>query len=88
MTSFPAQKIGLLDRGLLRPNMKADITVIDLASIKDKATNRWPHAYPFENYPHQYPHGIPYVVVNGAVAVAEGEPTGALAGEVLRHRMS
>ena len=88
MTSFPAQKIGLWDRGLLRPNMKADITVIDLANIKDKATNRWPHAYPYENYPHQYPDGIPYVVVNGAIAVAEGEPTGALAGEVLRHRMS
>lgn len=86
MTSFPAQKIGLWDRGLLRPNMKADITVIDLARIKDRATNLWPHEYPFQNYPHGYPEGVPYVIVNGAVAVDEGSQTKALAGKVLKHR--
>ncbi len=85
MTSFPAQKIGLYDRGLLRPGMMADIVVIDLPRVRDRATNRWPHTYPYENYPHDYPEGIPYVVVNGSVAVDEGEQTAARAGEVLRH---
>ncbi len=86
MTSFPAQKIGLLDRGLLRPGMRADIMMFDMDEIRDNATNRWPHKYPFENYPHRYPDGIPYVLVNGTVAVDDGEQTKARAGEVLRHR--
>jgi N-acyl-D-amino-acid deacylase len=86
MTSFPAQKIGLFDRGLLRPGMKADIAIIDLDKIKDRATNMWPHKYPFENYPHRYPDGIPFVIVNGTVAVDEGKQTKVLAGEVLRHK--
>lgn len=86
MTSFPAQKMGLFDRGLLRPGMMADIAVIDLARIKDRATNRWPHTYPYENYPHDYPEGVPYVVVNGSVAVDGGEQMPVRAGKVLRHR--
>lgn len=86
MTSFPAQRIGLLDRGLLRPGMKADITMIDLDKIKDRATNLWPHEYPFKNYPHRYPDGIPFVIVNGTVAVDKSKQTKALAGEVLRHK--
>lgn len=86
MTSFPAQRIGLLDRGLLRPGMKADITIIDLDKIKDRATNLWPHEYPFKNYPHRYPDGIPFVIVNGIVAVDKSRQTKALAGEVLRHK--
>jgi N-acyl-D-amino-acid deacylase len=86
MTSFPAQKIGLLDRGLLRPGMMADIAVIDLPNVKDRATNRWPHEYPYENWPHMYPEGIPYVVVNGRLAVDKGRQAKALAGEVLRCR--
>ena len=86
MTSFPAQRLGLLDRGLLRPGMKADITIIDLDKIKDRATNLWPHEYPFKNYPHRYPEGIPFVIVNGTVAVDKSKQTKALAGEVLRHK--
>ncbi len=86
MTSFPAQRIGLLDRGLLRPGMRADITVIDLPKVKDRATNRWPHKYPYENWPHRYPDGIPYVMVNGELSVDKGRQTKVLAGEVLRHR--
>lgn len=86
MTSFPAQKIGLWDRGLLRPGMKADIAVIDLARMKDRATDLWPHTYPLENYPHRYPEGVPYVIVNGKVAVDSGRQTKTLAGEVLKHR--
>jgi N-acyl-D-amino-acid deacylase len=85
MTSFPAQKIGLYDRGLLRPGMRADVTLIDLPRLKDRATNPWPHKHPFENWPHQYPEGVPYVVVNGKVAVRKGEQTKELAGEVIRH---
>lgn len=86
MTSFPAQKIGLFDRGLLRPGMRADIMMMDLPKVKDRATNRWPHKFPYENWPHKYPEGIPYVIVNGRVAVDRGKQTKELAGEVLRHR--
>jgi len=86
MTSFPAQKIGLYDRGVLRPGMRADIAVIDMPRLKDNATNRWPHEFPFENWPHAYPDGIPYVVVNGTVAVEKGRQNKVLAGEVLRFR--
>ncbi len=86
MTSFPAQRIGLMDRGLLRPGMKADITILDLDKVKDLATNSWPHEHPFVNYPHRYPEGIPYVIVNGTLAVDRGRQTKALAGEVIRAR--
>ena len=85
MTSFPAQKIGLFDRGLLRPGMRADITMIDMPRLKDRATNRWPHTYPYENFPHRYPEGIPYVIVNGTIAVDNGRQVKVRAGEVLRH---
>ena len=86
MTSYPAQRMSLFDRGLLKPGMMADITLIDLARIKDRATNLWPHKYPFKNYPHRYPLGVPYVIVNGAIAVDDGKQTKALAGQVLRHK--
>jgi N-acyl-D-aspartate/D-glutamate deacylase len=86
MTSFPAQRFGLADRGTLRPGARADVVVFDLERIHDRATNLYPHTYPFENYPHRYPEGIDYVFVNG-VPVVEGEQhTGALPGKVLRHR--
>ena len=86
MTSFPAQKIGVFDRGVLRPGMKADIAVIDMPRLKDRATNRWPHEFPYENWPHRYPEGIPYVIVNGTVAVDKGKQKKVLAGEVIRYR--
>ncbi len=88
MTSFPAQRLGLLDRGVLRPGAWADMVVFDLERIHDRATNLYPHTYPFENYPHQYPDGIDYVFVNGAMVVGEREHTGALPGKVLRHEVS
>jgi N-acyl-D-amino-acid deacylase len=86
MTSFPAQRLGLSDRGLLRPGAWADIIVFDLERIHDRATNLYPHTYPFENYPHQYPEGIDYVFVNGQVVVEGAEHTGAMAGQLLRHK--
>jgi dihydroorotase/N-acyl-D-amino-acid deacylase len=60
MTILPAQRMGLKDRGLLKVGNYADITIFNPKTIKDKST--------FEN-PHQYPMGIPYVIINGKVAV-------------------
>ncbi len=77
MTSFPAQKLRLMDRGLLREGMWADITILDLETITDQATY---------TEPHQYPKGIPYVIVNGKVVIEREEHTGALPGKVLRSR--
>ena len=76
MTGWPAQRLGLADRGLLRQGMRADIVVFDLASIKDRAT--------FEA-PTLAPEGIDEVIVNGVVAFADGKPTGSRSGSVLRH---
>jgi N-acyl-D-amino-acid deacylase len=84
MTSFPAQRLGLGDRGALRPGAWADIVVFDLEQIRDRATNLYPHSYPFENYPHSYPEGIDYVFVNGVMVVDGQRHTGALPGQVLR----
>jgi N-acyl-D-amino-acid deacylase len=86
MTSFPAQRMGLRDRGVIRQGAWADIVVFDLERIHDRATNLYPHSYPFENYPHQYPEGIDYVFVNGVLVVNGEQHTGALPGEVLRHQ--
>ena len=86
MTSFPAQRLGLMDRGVLRPGGWADIVVLDLERIHDRATNLYPHSYPFENFPHTYPEGIDYVLVNGVVVIDQAEHTGILQGRVLKHR--
>jgi N-acyl-D-amino-acid deacylase len=85
MTGMPAARLGLPDRGLVRPGFAADLVVFDLPRVRDRATNPWPHTYPFENYPHEYPEGIDWVFVNGQVALEEGRPTGVLAGRVLRN---
>ena len=74
MTSFPAARTGLADRGVLRPGMKADIAVFDPATVKDTAT--------FDK-PHQYAVGVPYVIVNGEVAFEGGAMTAARPGRVL-----
>jgi len=92
MTSFPAQRFGLSDRGVLRPGAWADVVVFDLARVRDRATpvlskvegNLYPHTYPFENYPHRYPEGIDYVFVNGVLVVEGEQHSGALPGQVLR----
>jgi hypothetical protein len=65
--------------------MVADITIIDMERIRDRATNLWPHEYPFENYPHEYPEGVPYVIVNGKIAVEKSRQNKILAGEIIRH---
>ncbi len=86
MTSFPAQKLGLKDRGLLREGMWADMVIFNAGTIKDKATSRFPYSFPLENYPHKYPEGIEYVIVNGEIVVEKGRHRGVLPGKVLRHR--
>jgi N-acyl-D-amino-acid deacylase len=85
MTSFPAQRFGLSDRGVLRPGLAADILVFDLERLRDRATNLYPHSFPFANIPHGYAEGMDFVLVNGAVVVDDGVHTGATPGRVLRH---
>lgn len=75
MTSMPATRLGLQDRGLIRVGMKADITVFDPVAVSD--TNS------YEN-PHTYPTGIDSVLVNGEITVSKGKHTGALNGEILK----
>jgi N-acyl-D-amino-acid deacylase len=77
MSSFPAQRLGLADRGVLREGLKADIAVFDPATVRDTAT--------FEK-PHSYAEGVSYVVVNGEVAFENGAMTAARPGKVLKKR--
>jgi N-acyl-D-amino-acid deacylase len=86
MTSFPAQRFRLSDRGVVRPGLKADLVVLDLERVRDRATNLWPHSFPFENIPHAAPEGIDWVVVNGVPVLEDGEHTGELPGRVLKRR--
>ncbi len=75
MTSFPAQRIGLRDRGLLRENYWADIVIFDPKTVKDNAT--------FQE-PHQFPTGIEHVLVNGVIVVENEQQKRKYPGKVLR----
>ncbi len=77
MTSANAAKIGIFDRGILRPGMMADISIFDAARIIDNAT--------FEK-PHQYATGVEYVMVNGTIVLDRGRHTGARPGTILKRR--
>ncbi len=77
MTSLPAQRIQQFDRGLLRPGMKADVTIFDEKKIIDRAE--------FGD-PHQYAEGVLYVLVNGEVVLDGGKMTAARPGGVLYGR--
>lgn len=74
MTSLPAGRLQLFDRGLLRPGMKADIVVFDPETVIDKAEF---------GKPHQYADGFSHVIVNGEVVIDNGELTSARPGRVL-----
>jgi N-acyl-D-amino-acid deacylase len=74
MTSLPASRLGLQDRGLLREGLKADITIFDFSRIRDLSTYQDPH---------RYPDGVEYVIINGEIAIENGEHTGSLSGEIL-----
>jgi N-acyl-D-amino-acid deacylase len=75
MTSRPAARVGLADRGILRPGFAADITIFDPATIRDVAT--------FED-PNHYAVGVKHVFVNGQAVVANGTITDARPGRPLR----
>ena len=75
MTSLNAAKLGLKDRGVLRPGAFADVTVFDAERVIDKSTY---------NAPFQYSEGIEYVVVNGQVVLMNGQPAGNKPGRALR----
>jgi N-acyl-D-amino-acid deacylase len=74
MTSVTAERFGLTDRGVVREGAYADLVLFDADTVIDKATF---------TEPHQYPVGIPYVVVNGQVVIDQDVYTGALPGRVL-----
>ncbi len=74
MTSTPAARVHLIDRGILRHGMMADVTVFDPSLIADKAT--------YED-PNRYSVGIKYVLVNGEFVVVNGQITAARPGRVL-----
>lgn len=76
MTSWPAQRMGLSDRGLIREGMRADVLVFDPARVQDNATYRQPVLVST---------GIDDVIVNGKVTLDEGRMTATRAGVVLRH---
>ena len=75
MTAFPAQRLGLPDRGLLRDGFKADVVIFDPATVEALSTPGNLRAYP---------RGIDTVIVNGVVVIHEGENSGALPGRALR----
>lgn len=77
MTSLPAQKFNLRDRGLLREGMAADIVVFDESTVGDAAT--------FVN-PHAYSTGFRFVLVNGEVVIDAGKHTGVRSGQVLKRQ--
>jgi N-acyl-D-amino-acid deacylase len=79
MTSFPAQRLGLPDRGLLRDGMKADIVVFRPDHVHSPATR---------TNPKQFPVGIEHVIVNGVIVVDGGRQTDALPGRVVRYGRS
>jgi len=74
MTSLPAQKFQLRDRGLIREGMAADIVVFDESTVADQSTFSKPHAFSS---------GFRYVMVNGQLVIEDGKHTGIRSGMVL-----
>jgi N-acyl-D-aspartate/D-glutamate deacylase len=79
MTSLPARRLGLKDRGVIAEGMVADITIFDPATVNEQGTF---------SKPHQYPVGIPFVIVNGVPVVDAGSFTARRPGKVLRRPRS
>lgn len=75
MTSMPADKLGFDNRGRLLEGKIADVVLFNYDTIQDKATF---------TEPHQYPDGIPYVIVSGELVINKGEHTGAMPGKVIK----
>ena len=79
MTSLPASRVGLRDRGQIKEGMWADIVVFNHNQISDRSTYEQPNLYP---------EGIEFVMINGEVVFSKGEHTGKLPGKILRHESS
>lgn len=77
MTSYPAQRFGFHDRGLLRPGCAADIVIFDLARVSDNSTFDKPHAYAS---------GFTHVIVNGVPVIDDERATGQRPGKPLYGR--
>lgn len=77
MTSLPAARFGLKDRGILQEGYAADLVIFDEKTIEDQATFEQPHAYA---------KGIEMVLVNGEIVLENGKHTGSRAGKVLRKK--
>jgi N-acyl-D-aspartate/D-glutamate deacylase len=75
LTSVPAERLGVRDRGLVREGFAADLVCFDPATVIDVGTYGAPARYPI---------GIPHVIVNGAVVIRDGLETGERPGRVLR----
>jgi N-acyl-D-amino-acid deacylase len=75
MTSLPAQKLRLKEKGLLAEHYDADIVIFDPATVMDTSTYEAPRTFPT---------GIDWVVVNGKEVVKNGEHTGARHGKTIR----
>jgi dihydroorotase/N-acyl-D-amino-acid deacylase len=75
LTSVPAARLGLRDRGIVREGAMADLVVFDPATIADEATY---------SDPARYPRGIDHVIVNGRAAILDGAETGERPGRLLR----
>jgi len=76
-TSFPAQKLGLKDRGLIKEGTWADITIFDPQKIIDGATFMAPH---------QHPEGIEYVIINGKIVIEKARHTKETPGKILKEK--
>ena len=75
MTSLPADKLLMKDRGRIEKNKIADVTIFDFEKLNDEAT--------FIDS-HQYPSGINYVIVNGKIVISDGKHTGEKPGKIIR----
>jgi N-acyl-D-aspartate/D-glutamate deacylase len=75
MTSLPADRLRLADRGAVRPGYAADLVLFDPTTIRDRADFQ---------HPHQYPIGVEHVFVNGRPVVRDGRLSGETPGRVLR----
>lgn len=76
MTSLPAQKFNLQNRGLLREGFAADLVIFDEKTVNDLSTY---------DQPHQYSNGFKYVLVNGVVSVENGVQNNSRTGIALRN---
>jgi len=74
MTSWPATRMRLQSRGVIREGCWADVVIFDYNTIQDRATYEKPFVYPV---------GIDYVLVNGQVVIDHGKHTGARPGHVI-----